>query len=180
MCPHGRFGRLARAVPDSNLADARASGPIPRHAAAERLRARGYRVLKVDFNIGDAWQSRGSGAFLFRDTPERWKNWFVAFLKGNRPKCVILFGDQRVYHRHAVAACRDLDIDVWCIEEGYIRPNYVTFERRGNNAASELAQVWDDGRERSVHQPTPIIGSGSRAMAMATVPYYVANSVLGV
>lgn len=145
---------------------------------AKKLRARGYRVLKVDFNIGDAWQSRGSGAFLFRDTAERWKIWFAAFLRGNRPKCVVLFGDQRLYHRHAVSACRELDIDVWCIEEGYIRPHYVTFERGGNSASSALARAWDDGRDHRVQEPSPIDGSGFRAMATATVPYYVANSLL--
>jgi capsular polysaccharide export protein len=145
---------------------------------AERLRERGYRVLKVDFNIGDAWQSRGSGAFLFRDTEEQWQIWFRTFLAGHRPKCVVLFGDQRTYHHHAIAACKEFDVDVWCIEEGYIRPDYVTFERGGNSAASALATSWDDGKARDLKPPTPIMGNGFRAMAKATVPYYVVNTLL--
>jgi capsular polysaccharide export protein len=145
---------------------------------AERLRERGHRVLKVDFNIGDAWQSRRSSAFLFRDTSEQWQIWFRNFLTGHRPKCVVLFGDQRIYHRHAIAACKDHNVDVWCIEEGYIRPNYVTFERGGNSAASALATSWDDGKTRKLKLPTPIEGNGFRAMAKAAVPYYVVNALL--
>jgi capsule polysaccharide modification protein KpsS len=109
---------------------------------------------------------------------EQWQIWFRTFLAGHRPKCVVLFGDQRTYHHHAIAACKEFDVDVWCIEEGYIRPDYVTFERGGNSAASALATSWDDGKARDLKPPTPIMGNGFRAMAKATVPYYVVNTLL--
>lgn len=143
------------------------------------LRANGFRTLKINFNMGDVLYTHGSGTLLFRDTPERWKAWFTEFLRGNRPKCIILFGDQRIYHRHAIAACNDNKIDVWCMEEGYIRPDYVTFERGGNNAASATslsqANIADEEIDRAAE--VPIKGSSFGVMGRAAAFYYISMSL---
>ena len=143
------------------------------------LRACGFRTLKINFNMGDVLYSHGSGTLLFRDTPERWNAWFNEFVRGNRPRCVILFGDQRIYHRHAIAACNENKIDVWCMEEGYIRPDFITFEQGGNNAASAAsappAVITGDEIDRPAN--VPIKGSSFGVMGRAAAFYYIALSL---
>lgn len=146
---------------------------------AKYLRHNGFRVLKINFNAGDALQARRPGTFMFRDSPERWRHWFHAFVAGQQPKYVILFGDQRIYHRIAVEVCRDLGVDVWCFEEGYLRPDYITFERGGNSAASELARpdALAPPDAGAPDDPTPVRGNAFFVMARAAVLYYVVKSL---
>lgn len=146
------------------------------------LRKFGFRVLKINFSIGDVLQTHGTGTVLFQATPELWRKWFYAFLKGQRPKCVVLFGDQRLYHRFAIEACNELGVDVWCVEEGYLRPDYVTFELGGNNATSALARHELHAQLNAAPAtppplPLPIKGNSFLAMARAGIPYYVVNSL---
>ena len=146
---------------------------------AKYLRGCGYRVININFNLGDALQTRGFGTFLFRGSPERWGDWFRAFLIDLQPMCVILFGDQRIYHMIAVKACNEFKVDVWCVEEGYLRPDYITFERGGNNAASLLARIktFEPVRMSETSSIIPIRGNSFRAMALRAVPYYIVNSL---
>lgn len=143
-------------------------------ALADGLRSRGFSVLKINFNCGDAFFAHGPGTFLFRRSPEHWKPWFAKLVAANRPAGVILFGDQRIYHRHAADACRQLGIDVWCMEEGYLRPDYITFEPDGNNFASLSSAPLPD----PVKNPAtlvPIRGNPFPLMARAASAYYIAK-----
>src|SRR3546814_16508388 len=52
---------------------------------------------------------------------------------------VILFGSGRPIHRVACKAAKAIGVRILSLEEGYIRPGYVTVEPDGNNADSPLA-----------------------------------------
>lgn len=153
-------------------------GPFFHHLAGA-LRKRGWRVLKINFSIGDVLYARGPGTLLFRDGPEQWKAWFRTFLNGNKPSAVVLFGDQRLYHRHAVDACKDYGIDVWCMEEGYIRPNYITFELGGNNGASSsvAASEFALSSQMPATSVQTIQGNSFGPMARAATAYFIAKNV---
>ena len=69
---------------------------------------------------------------------------FERMIRSERPNAVVLFGDERPVHRVARRIARAFGIPVWCFEEGYLRPNYVTFERDGNNANSPLPRSPED------------------------------------
>jgi capsular polysaccharide export protein len=51
---------------------------------------------------------------------------------------IVLLGEQRVYHRAAIATARPLGIAVTVTDFGYIRPDWVIVERNGMNAESEF------------------------------------------
>jgi len=51
---------------------------------------------------------------------------------------LILLGDWRPLHSEAVLLARQRGIRVWVFEEGYLRPNNLTLEEGGVNAASPL------------------------------------------
>lgn len=102
------------------------------------LRASGCTVHKVNLNGGDDFFYRQPGVVAFRDTPDRWPSFVDGLLERHRIDAVLLFGDCRPYHRSAILRARTRGVAVFVFEEGYIRPNYVTFEMGGVNAYSML------------------------------------------
>lgn len=100
------------------------------------LQQSGAIVHKINFNGGDWFFS--SNAINFTGTFEEWGDFFIDFIDQYRIDTVLLFGDCRAYHRvaHAIADKKGLEIGVF--EEGYVRPDYITFEEFGVNGHSKL------------------------------------------
>jgi len=109
-------------------------GPFFRRFARD-LTLAGAQVFKVNFNGGD-WLFYPSGAFHFRGRMDAWPDYFEELLDQLHVDIVMLFGDCRSIHRvaHEIAHKRGLDIGVF--EEGYVRPDYITFEWFGVNGHS--------------------------------------------
>ncbi|NNJ70202.1 MAG: hypothetical protein HKP10_02805 [Kiritimatiellales bacterium] len=103
------------------------------------LEQNGYDVWRVCFNAGDRFYSSKKGRINFHGDIHEWRNWFHDFASTAGFDRVILFGAEREIHRVARNAAQRLGIDVLSLEEGYIRPGYITVEQGGNNSASPLA-----------------------------------------
>ena len=105
---------------------------------AHFLIEQGRTVSKVNLNFGDTWFYRQPGAVNFTESPDHWPHFIDDLLRKRSIDAVILFGDCRPYHRSAILRARLQSIPVFVFEEGYIRPNYVTFEPGGVNGNSLL------------------------------------------
>ena len=112
-------------------------GPLFRRVG-QALRRRGYGVHKVHFNGGDRLFWRLPGGIDYRGAPEDWPDALAALIRERGITDVILFGDCRPLHIAAIATCRALHVPVHVFEEGYIRPDWVTFEPGGVNGHSSL------------------------------------------
>jgi len=120
---------------------------------ANRLKADGHRIFKVNFNAGDwaywggnsAWNYRGPisdlGSFL--------KDRYLRFGITDQ----ILFGDCRPVHRPAVINGKNSGVCTHVFEEGYFRPYWVTLEREGVNGYSQLPKDPDWFREFGASVP---------------------------
>jgi capsular polysaccharide export protein len=111
-------------------------GPFFRRLS-RRLRQAGHGVLCVTFNAGDALFYNGSGEVLpYRgargEWPERLREMHVRYGFTD----VVLYNDCRYYHRAAVEILRPLGVATHLFEEGYFRPNRVTYEQGGVNGYS--------------------------------------------
>ncbi len=104
---------------------------------ARGLRGDGHDVHKVHFNGGDRLFWHGP-ATDYTDTLEAWPAALEVILAARRITDVVLFGDCRLHHRAAIAVCRALGIPVHVFEEGYVRPDWVTFELGGVNGHSSM------------------------------------------
>jgi capsular polysaccharide export protein len=104
---------------------------------AKVLEGQGARVTKVNFNGGDCVFYRGA-ARAFRGRMEEWPAYCERLLEEERPDWVIVFGDCRPIHRVAIEIAERRGVRVGVFEEGYVRPNFVTFEERGVNAFSSV------------------------------------------
>jgi capsular polysaccharide export protein len=104
------------------------------------LQAAGAEVHKVNFNGGDCL-FYPSQALRWRGPIESWPYHFAALLERLSIDIVLLFGDCRPIHRAARDIAQQLGVKVGAFEEGYVRPNFVTFERSGVNGYSLVPRL---------------------------------------
>lgn len=102
------------------------------------LTRRGHHVRRVNFNFGDQIFWRFGGAVAFRSRLRAWPGFFENLLLRFHATDIILFGDCRPLHRLAIEVAKRNGVAVHVMEEGYIRPNWVTLEQDGVNGHSQL------------------------------------------
>ena len=113
-------------------------GPFFRRLGEEMARE-GIPVHRINLNGGDR-RDWPEGAVDFRGRFSEWPVFLDTFLRENGITDVLLFGDCRPYHltAHGIAAARNVRTHV--LEEGYIRPDWMTLEPEGVNARSSLSR----------------------------------------
>ena len=152
-------------------------GPFFQRLARD-LEWAGAKVCKVNFNGGD-WLFFRRG-LPFRGQMEEWPAFFEKLLTEREIDVVLLFGDCRPLHSiaHEIASRRGVDIGVF--EEGYIRPDFITFEQYGVNFNSMLSQI----PEEYQHVPsftaieTERVGNTIWYAALWATLYYLAGTLL--
>ncbi|GAA4005715.1 capsular biosynthesis protein [Sphingomonas humi] len=101
------------------------------------LESRGHRVTRVNLGGGDRldWKT---GAIDYRGTFSDWPVFVDQLLRDRGVTDILLFGDCRPYHlkAHGIAKLRGVRTHV--LEEGYIRPHWMTLELEGVNARSPI------------------------------------------
>ena len=111
---------------------------------SRHLCASGYSVLDVCFNLGDRLWRGGENLVWHKRGLAAWRQELSRLCRLHRPHCIILFGDRRPVHIVACEVAASLGIRVYSFEEGYLRPDYVTFEQGGNNARSSVTAPLSD------------------------------------
>lgn len=139
----------------------------------------GAKVCKVNFNGGDCL-FYPAGSIAFRGTPEEWPVFFDQLLTERGIDIVLLFGDCRPIHQTAHQLATNRGIDVGVFEEGYLRPDHITFERFGVNALSRLPRTpifYLNGIQR---HPRPVqkVGNSYWYGVLWSILYYAASSAL--
>ncbi len=112
------------------------------NALGKMLRAAGAQVWRVGFNAGDrAFWFHPDSYIPFRGTPEEWPDTFAGIVRDCGVTDIVLYGDTRPIHAHAVKAAKAARLTVHVFEEGYMRPYWVTYERGGSNGNSRLMEM---------------------------------------
>lgn len=113
-------------------------GPLL-HELATAMRERGMKVERINICAGDRadWPEPATN---FRGRFGDWPVFFDNFLREHQITDILLFGDCRPYHVSArgVAALRG--VRTYVLEEGYLRPHWMTLELDGVNGYSRLAR----------------------------------------
>ena len=137
---------------------------------------RGFDALKINFNGGDLLFSARTDAVDFNGSPPEWSTWLEAFIAVRRPAAIVLFGDGRPYHSEALRIAAGHGISAWCLEEGYLRPDFITCERNGNNAHSPLRFETTEQDHRDAPVAVPMKKSFA-VMAASAAAYAIAQAV---
>ena len=104
----------------------------------QALIARGHAVHRVNFNGGDRAFWRLPGAVDFCGRPEEWPEFLDRLIVERAISDIILFGDCRPLHRAAIRVAEGRALRIHVVEEGYLRPDWITFEEGGVNGHSAL------------------------------------------
>lgn len=133
----------------------------------------GIPVLKVQFNLGDVVCDRCDWSIRYKGDMSTLQMWYEQLFQAHRPRAVVVFGDERPVHRQARKACEAMGIPFFSFEEGYFRPNYVTFEHHGNNANSLLADAVVPAviPFRTVLRPK-VFGANIRMASLRSIAYF--------
>lgn len=102
-------------------------GPSSR-LLARRLAAGGARTSRINLSGGDWYDWRFSGT-NFRGHYADFAAWIDGVIARDGVTDLVMFGERRPLHRQAIAVAQARGIDVYILEEGYLRPHSVTLER---------------------------------------------------
>jgi capsular polysaccharide export protein len=122
---------------------------------ADRLRADGHQVCRLNFCAGDVtywWRGQSRS---FRARPAELPALLEELYRRHGITDQVLFGDRRPVHRPAVAQARADGVRTHVFEEGYFRPYWITLEREGVNGHSLLPRDAAWYLERGGRLPDP-------------------------
>lgn len=112
-------------------------GSFPRRLA-KRLRDDGHRVTRVIFNGGDLCNWGFAHAHFFMAPTGRYRGWIARLLQRQAVTDVVTYGDGHYYTEVAIEEAHQQGIATACLEQGYLRPNWITLEPSGVNGSSSL------------------------------------------
>ena len=134
-------------------------GPFFKHLS-RAASAAGFNPVKINFNGADWFFSRKVPRINFTGDPDTWAAWFEHLTDFCKPAGIVVMGDVRPLHRAAIEIARARNIPVFCFEEGYIRPDFVTLEEGGVNAFSPVRSFINDLARREEFLATAPVVSG--------------------
>lgn len=112
-------------------------GPFMRELAGT-LRAQGHQACWVAFNAGECPGFRPRHGLAYRGRPAHFRGWLARQLAYRQVTDLVIYGDCRPFHRIGMALAQQQGARIWVLEEGYLRPYWVTLERDGVNGHSRL------------------------------------------
>jgi len=148
-------------------------GPLFSRIAAWK-RGMGHQVRRVIFNAGDAGYCDDKDAIYYRNGQHEWRDQLHSCVREHDVKGVLLFGQTRFYHRQAIEICQSMGIPVFVMEEGYVRPGFLTLEMIGVNAYSTTLKnhVWS--AETAAHELRPATTRADRfKVTLCAINYYL-------
>ena len=149
----------------------------------QALADRGHAVHRVNFNGGDRAFWRLPGAVDFNGRPEEWPEFLDRLIIEKAISDIILFGDCRPLHQAAIRVAEARLLRIHVVEEGYLRPDWITFEEGGVNGHSALPRDpgWYRDRARSLPpwRDPPAVPGSFRRRAVKDI-LYTMSSMAGV
>ena len=111
--------------------------------------------FRINLCLGDKLFWRGRRSTDFKGTQQQWPAFIDSFYERHQITDVVLLGEQRFYHKVAIELAREKNIQVITTDFGYLRPDWITFERNGMSANSEFPKLPEDILRLAEHLPEP-------------------------
>ena len=105
------------------------------------LMVAGQACTRIVFNGGDLMGARGQHFVSYRRSAAEWPVWIEAFAVSQGVTDLVCYGDCRPYHCAAIDVLKPLGVRIHVLEEGYLRPNWITCEPNGVNGFSDLTEL---------------------------------------
>jgi len=152
------------------------AGPLLYQLAAS-MRVLGTKVERINICAGDKidWPEPATD---FRGRFRDWPVFFDNFLREHQITDILLFGDCRPYHMSAARVAALRGVRTYVLEEGYLRPHWMTLELDGVNGYSRLARnkEWliEQARALPPEPFLPPVTANFRRRVRDTARHYIA------
>lgn len=120
---------------------------------ADRLDLLGHRCLRINLCFGDQIFWRRHGAVSYRGSLNGWHTFLEEFCSREGVTDIVLLGEQRDHHKMAVDFARNQGMRVTVTEWGYLRPDWITFEKFGMSGNSQFSKNPDTIRAMAIGLP---------------------------
>ena len=117
--------------------------------------ARGARILRVRLSAADHIFWRRRDAISYRGSLADWPRFLVELIEREDISDLICYADRPPYHASAARVAADLGIDCHIVENGYLRPDWITLERGGMGAFSHFPDDPETIRRIAHAMPAP-------------------------
>lgn len=110
----------------------------------DALLADGQCVQKINFSLADRcfWGLRPAKSF--RGRLAQWAAALERLISEKNITDIVYYNDGLPYHHVASRLAKKRGIRAWCVEFGYLRPDWITLEPDGMNAASRFPKSRED------------------------------------
>lgn len=112
-------------------------GPFFKEFSAN-LERNGFFVWRMVFEGGDLVETPSRNRVMFSGSDEAWAIFVRRFMITHKIDQVVTFNDTLPRNAIALAVAKKIGVRRYVIENGYLRPYWVTFERDGVNGFSNL------------------------------------------
>lgn len=115
----------------------------------------GHTTFKIHFSLGDQlfWWRRGGTAY--RGRRSKFRAFLEAFIDRNAITDILYYADRDFYHIVAQEVAATRGITAISIENGYLRPDWITLERGGMGIYSRFPDDPDTIRAQGAAVPEP-------------------------
>jgi capsular polysaccharide export protein len=143
----------------------------------------GAKVVKINVCGGDVLHWPKPFTRHYRDSRYAWPAFVAGIMDESGITDLILMGDKRPMNLDAICLAQARGIAVHVLEEGYLRPSYITMERGGVNSNSTLPATPTAVRARAASlSPIPPrvcrIANPMPTRVFATVKQHLGNGLL--
>jgi capsular polysaccharide export protein len=156
-------------------------GPFSR-VLGRAFEARGAKVTRVNFCIGDWLTWPGRGALNYRGPKSKWADWLAALIVREGVTDILYYGDQKPYHKIAGKVADQLGVRTVSYEFGYLRPDWLIVERGGQSSFSHFPEDLDAIRaaaeglpeaDRTLKYPYPFRNEAFHEVFYNLVTYFL-------
>ena len=112
-------------------------GPFFRSAANE-LQAQGHSVWRIVWDGGDLIETPWPLQVRFRGKRAEWRSFILKTIEEKGITTVVTYNDTSPRNRIANDLAQRLGLNWHVLENGYLRPHWITFDREGVNGYSAL------------------------------------------
>ena len=149
---------------------------------AQRLAQSGWRATGINLCVGDQWFWKGPSAVNYRGRLRDWPTFIGDFYDREGVTDIVLLGEQRSYHQLAISAAQLRNIRVTVTDFGYLRPDWMAFERDGMGGDSRFPKLPDDINALADMAPPPDLSlrytDSFWTMAVGDMAYHFGNFFL--
>jgi len=151
-------------------------GPFARELG-DLLQENGAACTRVIVNGGDVldWGTRDAAPYFGAEAG--WCDWLQRLIQRRRVTDIVTYGDSSPYPVKALLLGQSLGLRLHVFEQGYFRPDWVTLERGGVNANSQMPRD-PDWYRRNAARGAPAeaakVGRTTPAMVARILAYHAA------